>query len=228
MKTGVKIAIIAGATLGLGTVGYFIYKGMKKKKEEKKLAQMEDEDSLPPNYQKDPNGDVRQDLPSVVVPNTVTPTSTVVANQSSAIVEPQPRPFTGSPVNHYTPTGVAVPSAPTSLPNNVYNVGYVHLKKGELYNLTISMGAQRPAFGTLRKNDKVLITGMGAFDGVQKVLKVWKDKNGKLGAIYFHNPNVKINSKTDRTWENKATVRFIDRPNLGGSGAFGMGGFPRP
>ena len=71
----------------------------------------------------------------------------------------------------------------------------------------VHFGAPRPSGDSYIAGDKVKISNT-TFDGTYTVSSVWKDANGKLGAIYLpisYTPT----GKSDRTFENKGCITKV-------------------
>lgn len=67
----------------------------------------------------------------------------------------------------------------------------------------------RPAFGTIVAGDNVEILGDVPFKGVHKVLNVWKDGAGNIGAIYVPKFMDVAAGTQDKSFNGKYTINLI-------------------
>jgi len=103
------------------------------------------------------------------------------------------------------------PEKTIGCPLKSVRMGYVQRAKDNPLLAVHIAGEDRPkARGLFRTGDTIKITGTSKFDGNNRVIKTWTDKNGNIGAIYIIVPPTKYASSetADRTFENKACITF--------------------
>ena len=100
-------------------------------------------------------------------------------------------------------SGTISVDAPASCSGDI--MGYLSYRDGG--NHPVHFGSPRPSGDSYATGDKVKISNT-TFDGEYTVSSVWKDANGKLGAIYLpisYSPT----GKSDRTFENKGCIKKV-------------------
>ena len=190
-----KMMIIGGILLAVGVGVYF----WRKRKAESDALEDLDEDSLI---------DEEAEEEELKKSTTVTDVNEDAKNKIADIKNKRPKLF--SPNKNRPSTTVACP------PKSV-RMGYLQREKDKPILAVHISGEDRPkARGLFRVGSLIKITGTSKFDGTHRVLKIWTDKNGNIGAIYIIvKPTAYPSSETaDRTFENKACIQLIKKSIL--------------
>jgi hypothetical protein len=129
-----------------------------------------------------------------------------ISDEREGTTKPVKRPVGKLELNKISP----IKTIPTSIQNaqadkpNTYPMGYISFHPSGIHAVHLN---NRPPQGTIRKDDKVNITGT-TFDGQYKVDRVWIDSSNRVGAIYL-----KINyiptGREDRTFERIGLIERI-------------------
>jgi hypothetical protein len=87
---------------------------------------------------------------------------------------------------------------------NIYPIAYIKFEPNGIHAVSIH---NRPRQGTIRKDDKVKVTGT-TFDGQYKVERVWIDSSNNVGALYLK-INYMPTGREDRTFEKIGIIEVV-------------------
>jgi len=98
------------------------------------------------------------------------------------------------------------PTAPPKPKTEEFLMGYHREKPFDDHNLVVTFNPPRPPMGTIEAGDKIGLRKAGKLSGDYTVRKVWKDKNGTLGAMYLNNPRISREVTLSREFQGKGKI----------------------